>query len=51
MKFAFLQVFNTKVFVLIMRLLLMSRHNPFGKKEEINICSIVMEYADYGDLF
>ena len=51
MKCVFLRVFSIKVFVLIMKLSLTNLRNPFGKLITTDSYSIVMEYADYGDLF
>jgi len=52
MKFEYLQVFSTKAFVLITKLLLMSHLNPCGKFGPFSVTfSIVMEFADQGDLY
>lgn len=51
MKCVFLRVFSIKVSVLITRLSLTNLRNHFGKLITTDSYSIVMEYADYGDLF
>jgi serine/threonine protein kinase len=51
MKLEFLPAFSIRVFVRIMKLLSMNPLNRYGKFFSINSNSIVMEYADYGDLF
>jgi hypothetical protein len=46
-----LPAFSIRVFVRIMKLLLTNPHNLYGKFLFTDSYSIVMEYADYGDLF
>ena len=51
MKSGFSPAFSTRVFARIMKLLLTSPPNHYGKIILTKSSSIVMEYADYGDLF
>ena len=51
MKFASSLASNIRAYVPITKLSSMSPLNPCGKFRITDRCSIVMEYADYGDLF
>jgi serine/threonine protein kinase len=51
MKLGFSPAFSIRAFVRIMKLLSTNPPNRYGKIISSNSSSIVMEYADYGDLF